>query len=115
MILAVEYKPIDITKLGQVITLLVNNGFLLLVKKYYDLRLKQREQLTRSTLLIASKKGLQLNRLLANLLTAEIDQLRTTFEHTKEDKLLQIIIAAEEIAILTSMSILQNITAPHAN
>lgn len=97
MILAVVYKPVGITKLGQVIDILDSRGFLPHEKKEYRLTVQQRERLTQLSLLTANKEGLQLNRLLANRLTREIDQLPTAYEFTAEQKLLEIMMAAEEI------------------
>jgi hypothetical protein len=97
MLLAVVYKPIGITKLAQVIDILGSRGLLRNSKKEYRLSAQQREQFTHLSLLTANKEGLQLNRLLANRLTTEIDQLQTAFEFTPGQKLLEIIMAAEEI------------------
>ncbi len=101
MILAVVYKPIGITKLAQVIDVLDSHGFLPQVKKEYRLTVQQRERLTQLSLLIPNREGLQLNRLLANRLTTEIEQLRTSFAFTARDQeqhnLLEIIMAAEQV------------------
>jgi hypothetical protein len=101
MILAVVYKPIGITKLAQVIDVLDSHGFLPQVKKVYRLTVQQRERLTQLSLLIPNREGLQLNRLLANRLTTEIEQLRTSFAFTARDQeqhnLLEIIMAAEQV------------------
>ena len=59
---------------------------------------QQREQFTTLSLLTVSKEGLLLNRLLANRLITEIGQLRTAFELSANQKLLEIMMAAEEIA-----------------
>ena len=79
MILAVVYKPIGINKLAHVIDILDSRGFLPQPKKEYRLTVQQKEQLTQLSLLIPNREGLQLNRLLANRLTAEIDQFHALF------------------------------------
>ena len=97
LVLAVVYKPIGITKLIQVMDILSSRGFLRHPKKEYRLSAQQREQFTQLSLLTPNKEGLQLSRLLANRLIIEIDQFQTAFEFTPGQKLLEIIMAAEEI------------------
>tara|TARA_R110002153_G_scaffold3042_4_gene14393 strand:- start:1108 stop:5385 length:4278 start_codon:yes stop_codon:yes gene_type:complete len=97
MILAVVYKPIGITKFAQVIDILETRGLLPNPKKEYRLSVQQREQFTALSLLTVSKDGLLLNRLLANRLITEIGQLRTAFDLNANQKLLEILMAAEEI------------------
>ena len=101
MILAVVYKPIDIKKLEGVINILITKGFLVKTKKEYLLSKRCRELLTEQMLLTPNKEGLHLNRLLANRLTAEIDQFHTLFVFTTDDlphnNLLEIIMAAEQV------------------
>ncbi|GAC20649.1 DEAD/DEAH box helicase [Paraglaciecola arctica] len=97
MVLAVVYKPIGITKFAQVIDILETRGLLPNPKKEYRLSVQQREQFTALSLLTVSKDGLLLNRLLANRLMTEIGQLRTAFELNANQKLLEIMMAAEEI------------------
>ena len=101
MILAVVYKPLGIKKLAQVIDVLESKGFLSNAKKEYRLTVQQIEQFTRLSLLTSSREGLQVNRLLANRLTAEIDQDHTlcafrTYGQS-HSTLLEIIIAAEQV------------------
>ena len=97
MILAVVYKPIGINKLDKVIDILVDNAFLPKAKKEYRLSVPRKEQLTQLSLLIPNKEGLQLNRLIANRLTTELGQLSTLFECSAHNKLLEIILAAEQV------------------
>jgi SNF2 family DNA or RNA helicase len=101
MILAVIYKPIGIAKLAHVIDILGSRGFLPRAKKEYRLTVQQKEQLTQLSLLIPNREGLQLNRLLANRLTAELDQFNTLFALATHGKphsmLLEIIMAAEQV------------------
>jgi SNF2 family DNA or RNA helicase len=97
MILAVVYKPVGITKLAQIIDILDSRGFLSEAKKEYRLSTQQKEQLTRLSLLTSDREGLQLNKLLVNRLTTEIDQCHTSFEFTAKQKLLEIIMAAEQV------------------
>ncbi|WP_293747505.1 DEAD/DEAH box helicase [uncultured Paraglaciecola sp.] len=97
IVLAVIYKPIEITKFAQVIEVLETSGLLPNPKKEYRLSARQREQFITLSLLTVSKEGLQLNRLLANRLITEIGQLRTAFELSANQKLLEIMKAAEEI------------------
>ena len=101
MILAVVYKPIGINKLAHVIDILDSRGFLPQPKKEYRLTVQQKEQLTQLSLLIPNREGLQLNRLLANRLTAEIDQFHALFALTTHGQshstLLEIITAAEQV------------------
>ena len=101
MILAVVYKPIGINKLAHVIDILDSRGFLPQPKKEYRLTVQQKEQLTQLSLLIPNREGLQLNRLLANRLTAEIDQFHALFalktHGQSHSTLLEIITAAEQV------------------
>ena len=101
IILAVVYKPIGIKKLEDVVEILSDEGFLIKTKKEYLLSKPCRDLLTKQLLLTPNKDGLQLNRLLANRLTAEIDQFHTLFDFTKDDtphkNLLEIIMAAEQV------------------
>jgi SNF2 family DNA or RNA helicase len=97
IILAVIYKGIGITKLGHVIDILVDKGFLPSTKKEYRLSVQSRERLVKHSLIVSSKDGLQINRLLANCLVAEIDGLRTLSFYTAHDKIIEIIVAAESI------------------
>jgi superfamily II DNA or RNA helicase len=108
MILAVVYKPIGIVKLGQIIEILDNRGFLPQAKKEYRLSVQQKEQLSQQSLLISNKEGVQLNPLLANRLTTEIDQLRTSFAFTSGQNLLEIIMAAEQIVPVVNSYSWQN-------
>jgi SNF2 family DNA or RNA helicase len=97
IILAVVYKPIGVAKLGQITDILDSRGFVLNTKKEYRLSAQQRDHLIECSLLISSKDGLQINRLLAHRLTIEIDKLRTAYECTAHEKLLEIIMAAEQV------------------
>jgi hypothetical protein len=101
MILAVVYKPIGMTKLAQVIDILRSRGLLTKAKKEYLLTKQRRDQLTQQSLLIPNREGVQLNRLLANRLTAEIDQLYNLFSFMAHSQthstLLEIITAAEQV------------------
>jgi superfamily II DNA or RNA helicase len=101
MVLAVVYKPISIKNLEKIIGILVYSGFLPSVKNAYRLSVQQRERLTELSLLIPNNEGLQLNRLLANRLSNDIEQLPTAHESEANkqahNKLLAIIIAAEEV------------------
>ena len=74
-ILAVVYKPIGIKKLELLTNCLVDIGLLTDLKRTYHLSAPQREQLTKLSLLIPNREGLQLNTLLANRLTIEVEQL----------------------------------------
>ncbi|MFQ3206167.1 MAG: SNF2 family DNA or RNA helicase [Glaciecola sp.] len=98
MILAVVYKPIGIAKLEQIIDILGNRGLLPKAKKEQRLSVQIKEKLIGQSLLIVNSDGVQLNRLLANRLTAEIGQLITLFECSAHEKLVEIIMAAEQIA-----------------
>jgi SNF2 family DNA or RNA helicase len=112
MILAVVYKPIGIKKLEEVITILKAKGFLTKEKKEYFLTKPSRDLLIEQSLLTLNREGLQLNRLLANRLTAEIDQYRTLFAFTAHDQpqqtLLEIIMAAEQVVPVVNSYSWQN-------
>ncbi|MEP1448226.1 MAG: DEAD/DEAH box helicase [Paraglaciecola sp.] len=96
-ILAVIYKPIGVTKLRLLLDLLVERGFLPLSKKNYRLALQNKDPMRQQSLLDVSKEGLLLNRLLANQLVVHIAQLSTVHAISDKDKLLEIIMAAEEV------------------
>jgi hypothetical protein len=98
MILSVVYKPIGIAKLEQIIDILGSRGLLPKAKKEQRLSVQIKEKLIGQSLLIVNSDGVQLNRLLANRLTAEIGQLNTLFECTSHEKLVEIIMAAEQVA-----------------
>jgi len=108
IILAVVYKPIGITKLEQVIDILKSRGLLTKPKKEYLLTKQSRELLTKQSLLIPNREGLQLNRLLANRLSAEVDQFQfhTLFAFITfgqpQSLLLEIIKAAEQVVPVVS-------------
>ncbi|MFT4941736.1 MAG: hypothetical protein ACI88A_004807, partial [Paraglaciecola sp.] len=114
MILAVVYKPIGITKLDQVIDILKSRGLLTKAKKEYLLTKQSRELLTKQSLLIPNREGLQLNRLLANRLSAEVDQFQfhTLFASITFDQpqslLLEIIMAAEQVVPVVNSYSWQN-------
>jgi SNF2 family DNA or RNA helicase len=114
MILAVVYKPIGITKLEQVIELLITKGLLPNAKKEYVLTKQSREQLTQQSLLIPNREGLQLNRLLANRLSAEVNQFQFhslfAFSNSGQTQslLLEIIKAAEQVVPVTNSFSWQN-------
>ncbi|MFT7260973.1 MAG: hypothetical protein ACI9MS_002845, partial [Glaciecola sp.] len=97
MILAVVYKPIGIAKLEQIVDILCSRGLLPKAKKEQRLSLQQKEKLIGQSLLIVNNDGVQLNRLLANRLTSEIGLLNTLFECTAHEKLVEIIMAAEQV------------------
>jgi hypothetical protein len=101
MILAVVYKPIGIKKLEDIIDILKTTGFLTKSRKEYLLSKPCRELLAERFLLTPSKEGLKLNRLLANLLIANINQFHTLFAATTGEQLHQnllgIIMAAEQV------------------
>jgi SNF2 family DNA or RNA helicase len=109
VILAVVYKPIGMTKLAQLIDILVSRGLLTKAKKEYAFTKTRREQLTTQSLLIFSREGLQLNRLLANRLTAEVELFNHLFAVTADNqrypRLVEIIMAAEQVVpVLTGYS-----------
>lgn len=124
IILAVVYKPISITKLNQLIDILSSRGLLANPKKYYHLNAQQKEQLIKRALLTSSKEGLQVNRLLANRLVDEIQQIRTAndsdefiinahiqrsaHKYAADEKLIEIIMAAEEVAPIFNIPVWQN-------
>ena len=119
MILAVVYKPIGITKLAQVIDILDGRGFLTRDKKEYLLSKESRERLTTLSLLIPSREGLHLNRLLANRLMLEIEQFQshTLLEITNDQaqsRLLEIIMAAEQVVPVVNSYSWQNKDADRA-
>jgi SNF2 family DNA or RNA helicase len=103
MILAVVYKPIGITKLAQIIDILDSRDLLPLAKKEYQLSVQQKEKLIKQGLLVSSREGLQLNKLLANRLMTEIEQFQfhTSFvfmtHGQAQSRLLEIIKAAEQV------------------
>ena len=97
-ILAVVYKPLGITKLTQLTDFLADSGFLPMPKKEYRLLVSERDTLVKNGLLSHTKEGLQINRLLANRLCYEIENLVTLPSLTAHQKLLEILTSAEEIA-----------------
>ena len=75
MILAVVYKPIGASKFEQIVDILETRGLLSKPKKDYVLTKARNDLLTKQSLLVSNRQGLQLNRLLANRLTTEIDHV----------------------------------------
>jgi len=96
-ILAVIYKPIGAMKLGQVVNILHSRGFLELPKKDYVLSPQRKEELAQLEMLSPSRDGLLLNKLLANHLMGHIQHINTHFEFSTQEKLIEIIMAAEEV------------------
>lgn len=82
IVLAVIYKPVGVTKLGEISDSLVTKGFLPRAKKDYRLSPPDRDRLTAQSFLVPNKEGLQLNRLLANRLTLDVNRLPGAFEFT---------------------------------
>jgi SNF2 family DNA or RNA helicase len=114
VILAVVYKPIVITKLEDVIDVLKTRGLLPDAKKEYWLSKQSRDLLTKQSLLVPNREGLQLNRLLANRLSAEVEQCQfdslfasTTLKQT-QSLLLEIINAAEQVVPVVNSHSWQN-------
>lgn len=107
MVLAVIYKPIGIAKLDQIIDLLESRGFALGKKNERRLSVQQKNLLIGQSLLTSTRDGLQVNQLLANKLTAEIDQLQTSFACTAQEKLIEIIMTAEEVVPVINSHIWQ--------
>lgn len=97
IILAVIYKPLGVTKLDKVIDILFMDDFLPKEKKDYRLSPERKTQLVKLGLLTSDREGIQINRLLANRLTLEISRLPTVMELTGRDKLLEVIMAAEQV------------------
>jgi SNF2 family DNA or RNA helicase len=96
-VLAVIYKPIARNKLDLVTHKLCSRGFLTRASKEYCLSPREIDQLGKDSLLIVSRQGLQVNRSIANRLVTEIDSWKLAFECTSHEKLLEIIMAAEEV------------------
>jgi SNF2 family DNA or RNA helicase len=97
MVLAVIYKPIGIAKLGKVLDILVNIGFLPEATNKYRLSVGDKERLSKGSLLVSNKDGLQVNKLLANRLVTQIYQLPSVYECSAHKKLLEIMLAAEDV------------------
>jgi SNF2 family DNA or RNA helicase len=97
IILAVVYKPISVAKLEQIVDRLGNKGLLPKAKKEQRLSLQQKDKLISQSLLIVNSGGVQLNRLLANRLMSEVSLLNTLFKCTAHEKLVEIIMAAEQV------------------
>lgn len=105
IILSVIYKPIGATKLEQVIDVLFNNDFLPNDRKDYRLSAEQKKQFVKLRLLISDREGVHVNRLLANRLTAEVGQLPSIFEMAAQQKLEEVLMAAELVVpVLNSFS-----------
>lgn len=98
MILAVIYKPIGIKRLEQVVSILREREFLPKLAKDYQLNAEERSYLSKQSLLIVSREGLQLNKAFANRLIADIGSWQVPFECTAREKLLEIIMVCEEVA-----------------
>jgi SNF2 family DNA or RNA helicase len=108
-ILSVVHKPIGIKKLELLTNCLVDIGLLTDLKRTYHLSAPQRQQLTKLSLLIPNREGIQLNKLLANRLTFEVEKLQSTFDFVEHEQtqqnFLTIITTAEDIVpVLNSVS-----------
>lgn len=101
-IMSVIYKPIALNKLEQLVELLISRSFLKGVKQDYTLSPQRTEQLIKKQLLRASKDGLQLNILLTNRLSFEVEQLPTLQPYSAQSKRLEIIYAAEHLVPVSS-------------
>ncbi|GAC22320.1 helicase [Paraglaciecola mesophila KMM 241] len=113
-VLSVIHKPIGALKLGLVIDLLIRRGLLSLPKKHYVLTPERKEQLTSESLLINNREGLQLNPLLGNFLVQKIDQLPIAIELAPGQRLLEIIMAGEEVVPVINSYSWQNKQADQA-
>jgi SNF2 family DNA or RNA helicase len=109
MVLSVIFKPIGISKLTEVIAILIEQDVLPNAKKDYVLSIEQRESLTTSGLLKPSRDGLQVHPLLANRIMLQMNNLPAehgliTPGHARKESqgksnqtLLAILLAAEEV------------------
>ena len=113
-VLSVIHKPIGALKLGLVIDLLIRRGLLSLPKKHYVLTPERKEQLTSESLLINNREGLQLSPLLGNFLVQKIDQLPIAIELAPGQRLLEIIMAGEEVVPVINSYSWQNKQADQA-
>ena len=113
-VLSVIHKPIGAPKLALVIDLLLGRGLLSLPKKHYVLTPEKKEQLTSQSLLIKNREGLQLNPLLGNFLVKKIDQLPIAVELPPGHRLLEIIMAAEQVVPVINSYSWQNKQADQA-
>tara|TARA_R110000744_G_scaffold130926_3_gene238864 strand:+ start:15503 stop:19810 length:4308 start_codon:yes stop_codon:yes gene_type:complete len=113
-ILAVIHKPIGATKLAQVIDILVGRGLLAFPKQHYLFTTQQKERLTSQSLLVSNREGLKLNPLLANRLVTEIEQPPIFTEHVPGQRLLEIIMAAEQVVPVINSYSWQNKEADRA-
>lgn len=112
-ILAVVHKPIPIKKLEALLDILATKGFLAHKAHQYYLTPLRREKLIYCNMLIQSKDGLCVNRLLANRLTAEVGQFPPQLAFTKpneigseghkkaQQRLLEIMTASKEVMPLS--------------
>jgi SNF2 family DNA or RNA helicase len=97
VILAVVYKPIGIKKLESLSNILCSREILSHTAKNYHLSKQDRDNLSKHSLINVNKDGIQLNRILSNRLLAEIENWQVPFECSTRDKLLEIVMAAEEV------------------
>ncbi|WP_340679619.1 DEAD/DEAH box helicase [Paraglaciecola sp.] len=112
IILAVVYKPIGQLKLDLLIDMLARRGFLTRPKKDYILTKGCKEKLSKHGLLVPNREGLQLNKLLANRLSAEIEQFSHLFALASQSKtpstFIEIIKAAEQVVPVVNSYSWQN-------
>jgi SNF2 family DNA or RNA helicase len=87
IILAVVYKPIAIKKLEELLSILADNGLLAKSPSEYFLTPVRRKELENCNMLVSSKDGLQVNRLLANRLASELAQFPPQLAFTDSSKI----------------------------
>jgi superfamily II DNA or RNA helicase len=120
LILAVVYRPIPIKKLEELLNTLADKGLLAKLPQAYYLTPVRRKHLLNNNMLEQNKKGLYVNRLLANKLCAEVGQyppllVSATSDATNsqtrikaQQRLLQIMVAAKQVMPITVRDSWQN-------
>lgn len=95
-VLSVVYKPIGIKKLQSLMTQLYIGKFLADNMRGYELTIPRREALIKQSLILKVPHGLQLNPLLYNRLSNDLELLPTQTDMSATEKFRIIISAAEE-------------------
>ena len=112
VVLAVIYKPIGLAKLAKVFDILDGQYLLPKGPKAYVFSKESRDQLSKNALVSFSLEGMKINTLLANRLSAEVEQFHHLFTFMPFKKsptlLLEIIKAAEHVVPVVNSYSWQN-------
>jgi SNF2 family DNA or RNA helicase len=111
IILSVIYKNISLQKFDAVVKLLHLEGLLAQPRAAYRLSEEQQKKLVARQFIESNTSGIQINKLLANRVTADIGRLKSAYSTSPGNKLIKIILIAEQILPVVNAYSWQNTKA----